>query len=868
MPTKVATEDLVKENVVPRPPLSVWWLVAALAVSGLSVIGVALIDYNLPEPLTRETAPPDRFIAEIAHEHLVNLTSIGPRVAGSYENEVVAVRILVETLKEIARTASPHNRVEYELHTASGGFALTFLDGMNNVYRDVQSVVARVSGAGGRPRGAKQRTALLLNCHYDSVTDSPGASDDGAGCAVLLETMRTLSASRRPLRHDAVFLFNGAEENIMQASHGFITQHKWAKSVRAFINIEACGAGGREVLFQAGPHDPWIMEVYAGVVPHPFASSLAQELFESGFIPADTDFRIFRDFGNLSGVDLAWSTNGYVYHTALDTVSRVPRAALQRTGDNVLALANGLLSSESLESEVELTSRQPVYFDVLGLVVVSARAPLALAMCAFTIAFVLFKVHLNATDAKRQLFVHRVWWWRWVCVCCAAQACSVAVGTAAAAALAMTMHVVGARLRFFATPPLLGPLYAAPALAACWWTAITLWSRWGAVAVRRGWWGARLWHDAAALTTALALLLCAVRGLRSGFLPLLWALLPTISDIRPFGSSSGRGMWRAAWWCVGWCVPALQTWYLALGSLHMLVPLTGRSGAESPSDVIIAVLMALLVLGACSWILPLLIATRNPWKLIYVCMGVGVVTAVLACLVPEHFAYSDTRPQRIMVFHTRRTVHIKGVHTPPEMIYWMPDLDVNTPYTVKDFVAGARAVSAEECAHWLYCGAPYCLPVLSMIGTSHVAPAPVPPLASLNATLHLSTVSDSVRMLQLNITGPNHVVVIVAPTAGAHITWTNLVEKLLVGPTWGPDLRPTYFIGLHHARDPKSWSIDLRIERDPSAPPSDTWADVSVAGHSMFGELRLHEEHARLLRSFPAWVTATGWGVDLHLYTV
>lgn len=59
-----------------------------------------------------------------------------------------------------------------------------------------------------------------------SVVLLSGASDDGAGCAVLLEVMRALAATSRPLRHLAVFLFNGAEENIMQASHAFITQHK------------------------------------------------------------------------------------------------------------------------------------------------------------------------------------------------------------------------------------------------------------------------------------------------------------------------------------------------------------------------------------------------------------------------------------------------------------------------------------------------------------------------------------------------------------------------------------------------------------------------------------------------------------------
>uniref|UniRef100_A0A8D0FPZ1 Endoplasmic reticulum metallopeptidase 1 n=1 Tax=Strix occidentalis caurina TaxID=311401 RepID=A0A8D0FPZ1_STROC len=186
----------------------------------------------------------------------------------------------------------------------------------------------------------------------------------------MLEILNTLSKSSEPLQHAVIFLFNGAEENILQASHGFITQHEWAKSIRAFINLEAAGVGGKELVFQTGPENPWLVQAYVVAAKHPFASVVAQEIFQSGIIPADTDFRIYRDFGNVPGM---FSEDLFCVSAFL-------------IGDNILAVLKYLATSDKLAKSFEYRHGNVVFFDVLGLFVVAYPARVGTIMNYITAA--------------------------------------------------------------------------------------------------------------------------------------------------------------------------------------------------------------------------------------------------------------------------------------------------------------------------------------------------------------------------------------------------------------------------------------------------------------------------------------------------
>ena len=262
-------------------------------------LGVNALWQTLPEP-DRVASVSGKFQVLEAWQHLKDLTQVGPRVHGSAANEIATVNLLRDKLEQLS-AASQRYPIEIQHQIADGSFRLVSWGTFD--YQQVQNVIARIRLT--KAHGS-QTPALLLNCHFDSVPLSPGASDDGVQCAILIEVLRALSKLEEDqvFHHDVIVLFNGAEETILRASHAFITQHPWAKDITMFMNLEAAGAGGREVLFQSGPGNMWILDTYLAAAPYPSATVVAQEIFQNNLIPSDTDFRIFRDYGNISGIDM------------------------------------------------------------------------------------------------------------------------------------------------------------------------------------------------------------------------------------------------------------------------------------------------------------------------------------------------------------------------------------------------------------------------------------------------------------------------------------------------------------------------------------------------------------------------------------
>jgi hypothetical protein len=193
----------------------------------------------------------------------------------------------------------------------------------------VQNIVAWQPGiaAGGR--------AVLVLAHYDSQPHAPGAGDDGAGVAAMLETIRALRAGP-PLLHDVVWLFTDGEETGLLGAQAYAADTaRLRRQVGVALNFEGRGNAGPSLTFEVSAHNGWLMREYAQAVPMPLASSLFYEVYR--YLPNNTDFTPLREAG-VAGLNFAFAGGFSYYHSPADTPAHLSLASVQHHGSYMLSL--------------------------------------------------------------------------------------------------------------------------------------------------------------------------------------------------------------------------------------------------------------------------------------------------------------------------------------------------------------------------------------------------------------------------------------------------------------------------------------------------------------------------------------------------
>jgi hypothetical protein len=317
------------------------WL-AALA----GALIVAVIVSQPPSPVAAD-APADTFSA---HRAYVDVQAIAqaPHPTGSGENARVRA-YLTARLAAIGLTVSD----QPVPLSAKGRDRL-------RAWGEPGAEAARpVNIVGVLPGLDRTVPAVALMAQYDTVAGSPGAADDGAGVAAILEIARSLRADA-PLQRDVVVVLTDAEELDLDGARGFFASHPLAPRIGAVINLEARGGAGRALMFEAGRDNGALMTLFGRAVDRPSAQSLTVFIYR--LMPNSSDFTLARERG-LAGANFAFMGGAGLYHSPAATPETLDLGSLQHLGAQALDLTRALARAPRIPPPAP----DAVFADGLGL---------------------------------------------------------------------------------------------------------------------------------------------------------------------------------------------------------------------------------------------------------------------------------------------------------------------------------------------------------------------------------------------------------------------------------------------------------------------------------------------------------------------
>ena len=317
----------------------------------LLAVFVFLAIYQMEAPqAVGADAPATAFSAMRAIPHL-EVIAQNPHPLGSAENAKVREYLISELtsngLEPQIQTTAVSRTIRRISRQTGQPVERTFSGTVNNV-------LARIEGS------ANTDNAVAIAAHYDSVDTGPGASDDGAGVAAMLETARALRAGNA-LQNDVILIFTDGEERGLLGAKGFVEQHPWAKDVKLVLNFEARGTTGTSYMFETSDNNGWLISEFARSDAYPVGYSFTYDIYK--LLPNDTDLTMFRA-ANMAGMGFAFIDGLVHYHTPTDNIANLNPRSLQHHGAHMLSLTQHF-GNVSLDNT---SAPNRVYFSIFGVV--------------------------------------------------------------------------------------------------------------------------------------------------------------------------------------------------------------------------------------------------------------------------------------------------------------------------------------------------------------------------------------------------------------------------------------------------------------------------------------------------------------------
>jgi hypothetical protein len=332
------------------------WIGVVVALVLGALAAVSLLALEPPDPLSA-SAPASEFSAERAFSHVEQIAE-RPHPVGSPANAEVR-DYLVGQLEDLGLRP-----------TVQQATSARTMEGTASIAR-VHNIHARIPGSS--PTGH-----VVLVAHYDSVPRGPGAADDGAGVAAILEIARAITSDSQP-RNDIDIVFTDAEEPWLLGAQAFVIDDRLDPWRSVVLNLEARGTSGPALMFQSSSENASVIPALASV-QRPITSSGWEACYQ--VLPGDTDFTVFRNAG-FAGMNFAFFDGSARYHTPEDSPTNFDHASLQHMGSTVLATARKFAGQDlGAPRGGSLT-----YFTVLGELV---HYPQSLAVSLAVLAAVVF----------------------------------------------------------------------------------------------------------------------------------------------------------------------------------------------------------------------------------------------------------------------------------------------------------------------------------------------------------------------------------------------------------------------------------------------------------------------------------------------